>query len=62
MDGNHDMLQFCQDAAIYADTGMELGEKDLHELFKMVVGTGLKELARKAKSERSPDGNCASIG
>jgi hypothetical protein len=28
-----DVLQFCQEAAIYADTGMELGEKDLQELF-----------------------------
>jgi hypothetical protein len=26
------VLQFCQDAAIFADTGMELGEKDLQDL------------------------------
>lgn len=28
-----DVLQYCQEAAIHADTGMELGEKDLQELF-----------------------------
>lgn len=26
------VVQFCQDAAIFADTGMELGEKDLQDL------------------------------
>jgi hypothetical protein len=33
IDVEHDyVLQFCQNAAIYADTGMELEGKDLQEL------------------------------
>jgi hypothetical protein len=36
------VLQFCQDAAIYADTGMELGEKDLQELLEWLSALASK--------------------
>jgi hypothetical protein len=28
------VIEFCQDAAIFADTGLELGETDLHDFLR----------------------------
>jgi hypothetical protein len=43
IDVEHDLvLQFCQHAAIYGDTGMELGEKDLQELLDWLSALAAK--------------------
>jgi hypothetical protein len=31
------VIEFCQDAAIFADTGLELGETDLQDLLRSLT-------------------------
>jgi hypothetical protein len=42
------VLEFCQDAAIFADTGLELGETELQDILRL--------LARGHGSETGPGG------
>jgi hypothetical protein len=38
------VLEYCQDAAIFADTGLELGETDLQDLLHSLTGAPVSEI------------------